>query len=121
LRPYTIFTAADAAGGDIHSDMKLGLQIFQCFSKAALFDHVDFVAHSELASIESATIEKDTDAYKMYLDILSNNEYEVKFSNKLLEPLLTSLTQLVTFKLRSYNEQVLANIAAKMSTRAADN
>ncbi|KAG1148130.1 hypothetical protein G6F37_003517 [Rhizopus arrhizus] len=94
LRPYTIFTATDASSGNFNSDTKLGSQIFQFFTKSVLCDHVDFVLHSELASIESAAIEKTTDTYKIYLEILSLDEDKVKLTDSHLEPLLTSLAQI---------------------------
>jgi hypothetical protein len=115
LRPYTIFTATNASGDNLNSDTKLGSQIFQFFTKSVLCDHVDFVLHSELASIESAAIEKTTDTYKIYMEILSLDEDKIKPTDSHLEPLLTSLAQLVTMKLKNYNEQVIAQIDAKMN------
>ncbi|KAG1048524.1 hypothetical protein G6F46_003247 [Rhizopus delemar] len=115
LLPYTIFTATGASGGNLSRDTKLGSQIFQFFAKSVLGDHTDFVLHLELASIESAAIEKTTDTYKIYLEILSLDEDKIKLISSRLEPLLISLAQLVTMKLKSYNEQLIAQIDAKMN------
>jgi hypothetical protein len=116
LRPYTIFTAADASGGSLNSDTKLGSQIFQFFAKAVLCNYVGYVEHSELASIGSTAIKKTTETYKLYLKILSIDDKKISFSSELLEPLLTNLAQLVTTKLKGYNEQVIDNIITKMNT-----
>lgn len=116
LRPYTIFTAADAPGGSLTSDTKLGSQIFQCFAKAVLFSHVEYVKHSELASIASTTAVKTTAVYEIYLKILSIDDGNISFSSETLEPLLTSLAQLVSTKLKDYNKQVINDIVTKMKT-----